>query len=66
MSPPKNLADSINRFGARLEALRSYLEGDGSANARVANAPVKDLEQVTQRAREYWDKLEQKRESKRS
>jgi hypothetical protein len=62
-APPKSLAEAVERLRARNEQLRAHLEGDGSAVSRVANAPDSTLEDATERARKYWDKLEGKRSS---
>jgi len=59
----KALADSVERLRARNDAMRDYLDGDASAVTRVANAPDVSLEDATERARRYWDKLEGRRAS---
>lgn len=56
--PPKSLEESVERLRARNDQLRSYLEGDTSASTRIANSPEQNLEDATERARKYWDKLE--------
>jgi hypothetical protein len=61
--PPKSLGEAVERLRARNDQLRAYLEGDTSAASRVANAPESSLEDATERARKYWDKLEGRRSS---
>lgn len=61
--PPKSLEEAVERLRARNEQLRAYLEGDESAATRVANAPESNLEDATQRARKFWDKLEGRKSS---
>lgn len=61
--PPKSLAEAVERLRARNEQLRAYLEGDASTATRVANAPESSLEDATERARKYWDRLEGRRSS---
>jgi len=59
----KTLAESVERLSARNDQLRAYLDGDESAATRIANAPSVPLEDATERARKYWDKLEARRSS---
>lgn len=59
----KALGESVERLRARNDALRAYLDGDTSASTRIANAPDVGLEDATERARKYWDKLEGRRPS---
>ncbi len=54
--PPRSLAESIERLGARIEQFSAFLEG--KAVSRVANAPENNLEDAAERARKYWNKLE--------
>ena len=61
--PPKSLGEAVERLRARNDQLRAYLEGDTSTSTRVANAPESTLEDATERARKYWDKLEGRRSS---
>lgn len=57
--PLKTLAESIERLRARNEQLSAYLTGAPiGPGERVANAPETTLEDATERARKYWDKLE--------
>lgn len=56
--PPKSLAEAVERLRARNEQLRAFLEGDKSIATKVANAPETTLEDATEKARKYWDKLE--------
>lgn len=59
MNPPKTLAESIERLKTRNDQLSAYLSGmKSSAADRVASAPDTSLEDATERARKYWDKLE--------
>jgi hypothetical protein len=56
---PKNLAEAIERLQRRNDQLSDYLSGKTSGPAeRVANAPDVSLEDATERARKYWDRLE--------
>lgn len=60
----KKLEESVERLRVRNEELAAYLNGGaGSAIERVANAPEIGLEDATERARKYWDKLEGRRRS---
>jgi hypothetical protein len=60
----KSLALSVERLRTRNEAMRAYLDGAPlGPTERVANAPETDLEDATERARRYWDKLEGRRSS---
>lgn len=59
-----SLARAIERLARRNEDMRTYLESDkGDAASRVAAAPSVGLEDATERARRYWDKLEGRRSS---
>lgn len=63
-SAAKSLAASVDRLRVRNEAMRAYLDGKPISPAeRVANAPETDLDDATERARKYWDKLEGRRSS---
>ena len=60
----KSLADSVESLRKRNEAMRAYLEGENDDPvSRVANAPLLGLDDATERARKYWDKLEGRRSS---
>lgn len=60
----KKLAESVERLRVRNDELAAYLSGTASdAITRVANAPDVGLEDATERARKYWDKLEGRRSS---
>ena len=61
--PPKSLEEAVERLRAQNEQLRAHLASDNSAITRVANAPETSLEDATERARKFWDKLEGKRSS---
>lgn len=61
--PPKSLAEAVERLRARNDQLSAYLKGDTSTTTRVANSAETSLEDVTERARKYWDKLEGRRPS---
>lgn len=54
------LSEAVERLRARLDQLQAYLNGENDAISRVANAPETTLEDATERARQYWDKLEAK------
>jgi hypothetical protein len=60
----KSLAASVERLRARNDRMREYLDGQAeNPISRVANAPDVALEDATERARKYWDKLEGRRSS---
>jgi len=61
--PPKSLAEAIERLHARNKQLSAFLGESETAVNRVANAPDSTLEDATERARKYWDKLEGRRSS---
>ncbi len=55
----KSLAESTELLRARNDRMQAYLEGESDDPvARVASAPEVGLDDVTERARKYWDKLE--------
>ncbi len=60
---PKSLSEVVDSLRSRNDQLQAYLDGDSTAITRVANSPDVDLEDATERARKYWDSLEQKRQS---
>lgn len=66
----KSLAESVELLRRRNLAMAAYLEGatpdavgKGGAAERVAAAPYVGLDDATERARKYWDKLEGRRSS---
>ena len=59
-----SLAKAVESLTRRNAAMRAYLEGSNTTAAeRVAAAPAVGLEDATERARKYWDKLEGRRSS---
>lgn len=55
-NPPKSLPEATERLRVRNDQLAAYLNGRSySALERIANAPDATLEEVTDRARKYWD-----------
>lgn len=59
-----SLAKAVESLTRRNAAMRAYLEGENTTAAqRVAAAPAVGLEDATERARKYWDKLEGRRSS---
>jgi len=61
--PPKSLQEAIERLHARNKQLSAFLGESETAVNRVANAPDSTLEDATERARKYWDKLEGRKSS---
>ncbi len=60
----KSLAESTELLRARNDRMQAYLEDEpDDPVTRVANSPDVGLEDVTERARKYWDKLEGRRSS---
>lgn len=59
-----SLANAVERLSRRNAEMRAYLDGETKTSAeRVAAAPLVGLEDATDRARRYWDKLEGRRSS---
>jgi hypothetical protein len=54
--PPKSLEEAIERLRKQNERLNSHLKS-GSNTTSVANGE-NSLDDATQRARKFWDKLE--------
>ena len=57
------LEQATERLRARLDQLQAHLNGKNDAIERVANSPDVPLEDATERAKKYWDKLEGRRSS---
>jgi hypothetical protein len=59
-----SLTKSTESLRARNDQLAAYLEGKVDPASRVANAAEMRLDEVTARAKSYWDDLEKKRSHK--